>query len=125
MPLSEDEQRILSQIEQHFYEDDPHFAQSVSESSLYRHALRNIKWGAVLFVMGLTFLVLTLSVSFVVAFVGFLIMLAAAFGIERNARKLGRAGLDQVTTSVRSGRLRSTFGGAGQRMRDRMKRDDQ
>ena len=41
MPLSEDEQRILRQIEEQFYESDPKFAQQVGTSSIYRHALRN------------------------------------------------------------------------------------
>ena len=124
MPLSEDEQRILSQIEQHFYEDDPHFAQSVSETTLYRHALRNIKWATVLLLFGLVFLVATLTVHVVVAFLGFLVMLVAAFVIERNARKLGRAGWQQVTSSSKAGRIRESFGGAGERMRNRMKRED-
>src|SRR6476620_6414010 len=87
MPLSEDEQRILNQIEQQFYESDPAFAQSVSQSSLYRHAFRNIKWAALLFILGLVFLIGTLQIHFAVAFIGFVIMLGAAFIIEKNARK--------------------------------------
>jgi hypothetical protein len=124
MPLSEDEQRILNQIEQQFYESDPAFAQSVSEASLYRHAFRNIKWSALLFVAGLAFLIATLQVHFAVAFVGFVIMLLAAFIIEKNARKMGKAGLQNVTGSLRGGRLKDTFGGAGERMRNKFKRDE-
>ena len=124
MPLSEDEQRILNQIEQQFYESDPAFAQSVSQSSLYRHAFRNIKWSALLFVLGLAFLIGTLQIHFAVAFIGFIVMLLAAFIIEKNARKMGRAGLAQVTGRIRGGRLRDTFGGAGERMRNRFRRDE-
>ena len=124
MPLSEDEQRILHQIEQQFYESDPAFAQSVSQSTLYRHAFRRIKWAALMLVLGLVFLVATLHIHFALSFVGFLIMLAAAFIIEKNARAMGRAGLDQMTRSFRAGRLRDTFGGAGERMRNRFKRED-
>ena len=51
-------------------------------------------------------------------------MLAAAFIIEKNARAMGRAGLEQMTRSFRAGRLRDTFGGAGERMRNRFKRDE-
>ena len=108
MPLSEDEQRILNQIEQQFYESDPDFAHSVSQNSLYRHAFRNIKWSALLFVGGLAFLVATLQVHYALAFLGFLIMLLAAFIIEKNARRMGRAGLQQVTSAARSGRLSGT-----------------
>jgi hypothetical protein len=124
MPLSEDEQRILNQIEQQFYESDPAFAQSVSQSSLYRHAFRNIKWGALLFILGLVFLIATLQIHFAVAFIGFVVMLGAAFIIEKNARKMGRAGLQQVTGSLRGGRLKDTLGGAGDKMRNKFKRDE-
>ena len=97
VPLSEDEQRILHQIEQQFYETDPDFARSVSQTTLYRHAFRNIKWGVLLFCGGVVMLLLTLSVHFLLAFVGVLIMLVALIFIERNARKLGRAGMEQMT----------------------------
>jgi hypothetical protein len=124
MPLSEDEQRILHQIEQQFYESDPAFAETVSQTTLYRHAFRNIKWAALGFVAGLAFLLITLQVHFVIAFGGFLAMLAAAFVIERNARKLGRAGMEQVTNSMKAGRLKDSFGSAGDRMRNRFRRND-
>lgn len=124
MPLSEDEKRILHQIEQQFYESDPEFAQSVSQTSLYRYAFRTIKWAALGFVASLAFLLFTLRVHFAVAFLGFLGMLVATFVIERNARRLGRAGLQQVTASVRSGRLRDSLGGAGDRVRHRFRRPE-
>src|SRR5439155_4263973 len=59
MPLSEDEQRILQEIEAQFYANDPQLAQQVSETTLYRHASRNIKWAALGFVVG--FIVLLTS----------------------------------------------------------------
>jgi len=124
MPLSEDEQRILHQIEQQFYESDPAFAQSVSQASLYRHAFRRIKWAALMLVGGLVFLVATLQVHFIVAFGGFLIMLLAAFIIEKNARAMGRAGLQAVTGSTRAGKLRDSLGGASDRMRNKFKKEE-
>ena len=39
MPLSEDEQRILQEIERNFYDSDPAFAREVSTTTLYRHQL--------------------------------------------------------------------------------------
>ena len=48
----------------------------------------------------------------------------AAFIIEKNARKMGRAGLQKVTSSLRGGRLKDTFGGAGERMRNKFKREE-
>ena len=53
MPLSEDEQRILNQIEQQFYESDPAFAQQVSQTTLYRHAFGRVKWGILGLIVGL------------------------------------------------------------------------
>jgi hypothetical protein len=126
MPLSEDEQRILHQIEQQFYESDPEFARGVSQSSLYRHAFRNIKWAVLAMLAALAFLVAMLALNVVVlSFVGFIGMLAAAFVIESNGRKLGRAGWQEMTESVRSGRIRASFGGAGTKVRKRLQRDDE
>ena len=44
MPLSEDEERILHEIAQQFYADDPQFAREVGETTLYTHTVRRMKW---------------------------------------------------------------------------------
>lgn len=125
MPLSEDEERILKDIEREFYENDPDFAREVGETTLYRHSWRNIKIALVGFVVGLVVLVMALAVSYLLAFVGFLIMLASALVIERNARKMGRAGLESVTSSLRSkSSLREVLGSSSEKMRERFKRDE-
>ena len=125
VPLSEDEQRILSEIEQQFYETDPDLAHAVGSTTLYRHAFRNIKWASLLFLAGVVILVWALvSVGYVAAFAGFLVMLGAALWIEQNARKLGRAGLQQVTASMRAAGLRDYFGSTRSRVRDRFKREE-
>lgn len=110
MPLSEEEQRILHQIERQFYESDPDFAQSVGKSSLYRHATRRVIWASVVLLIGLALIVAMLRVHVLASFGGFLVMLAAAFNIEKNVRAMGRAGIDDVTRSVKAKRLRDTFG---------------
>jgi hypothetical protein len=51
-------------------------------------------------------------------------MLVSLLVFERNLRKLGRAGLDQLTKAVRANGLRDALGGAGRRMRERFRRDD-
>jgi hypothetical protein len=125
VPLSEDEERILQEIAQQLYEDDPAFARGVGGTTLYTHTVRRLKWTTVAFVFGLVVLVATLSTSWVLAFGGFLVMLASALGFERNARKLGKAGIDQLTRSVRGrGGVRGSLGDAGRRMRDRFRRGD-
>jgi hypothetical protein len=124
VPLSEDEERILQEIAQRFYEDDPTFAREVSETTLYRHTVRRMKWSVAGLLVGAVFLVASLSTSYLLSFAGFLAMLASALVFERNLRKLGRAGLDQLTRTVRANGVREALGGAGRRMRERLKRDD-
>jgi hypothetical protein len=125
LPLSEDEERILKDIEREFYESDPAFAREVRETTLYRHAWRNIKLSLVGFVAGLVLLVVALASSYLLAFGGFLVMLGCALVIERNARKMGRAGLDAMTKNVKAGNgLREYLGTSSERMRERFRRDD-
>ncbi len=126
VPLSEDEERILSEIAQQFYEDDPSFAREVAETTLYNHSFRNIKWAGLLFVVGLVLLVATLSTSFLLAFfVGFVPMLASALIIERNARRMGKAGWDQATSTIRASGFKDYLGNTQQRVKDRLKREDE
>ena len=124
MPLSEDEQRILTEIEEQLAESDPQLAREVGSTTLYSHALRNMKWATLGFLVGVVAMIAMLSTSFVLAFLGFLVMLASALWFERNARKMGRAGLQQVTQSMRASGLRDYFGSTGQRMRERFRRDE-
>jgi len=104
MPLSEDEQRILRQIEEQFHLNDPAFAEKVSAPGLYRPALRKARWSVVGLVAALVGLVLTLQVHFLLSFACFVAMVAFAFVIEDSLRKVGRAGLNGVRTSVNARR---------------------
>ncbi len=124
MPLSEDEQRILSEIEQQLYQSDPALARDIADTTVYTHAYRNLKWAILGFLVGVAMLLATLATSYWVAFGGFLVMLVSALAIERNARRLGKVGLDQITRSMRTSGLRDAFGNANQRMRDRFRRDE-
>ena len=123
VPLSDDEQRILHQIEKEFYDSDPEFAREVSETTLYRHALRSIKWAVIVGVAGIIGVIATLQIHFGLAFVAFLAMFVCAVVIERNLRKMGKAGFQKVTGQVRSGQMRANIGGLSERMRNRMRRD--
>ena len=124
MPLSEDEQRILQEIEQQFYEHAPALAGEIGSTTLYKHAGRNLKWSALGFVAGFGLLIASFASSLLLGFIGFLVMLVCAFLFERNLRKLGRAGWQQMTESMRGGNLREYFGDAGNRLRRRFKRDE-
>jgi hypothetical protein len=124
VPLSEHEQRILQEIEQQFYATDPAFAREVG--SIYRHAFRNLKWAALGFVVSFGLLLyLLVATNFWVAFaVGFLPMIAAALWFEHNVRKLGRAGFQQVATSMRASGLRDALGSTRSKLRERFRRGD-
>ena len=124
MPLSEDEQRILKEIEANLTATDPRLAQQVSETTLYRHAARAIKWAILGLVAGLVLLVLTFAERLWLGVVGFLIMLACSLVIERNVRKMGKAGFESLTSSMRTGALKGRLGDAGRRWRERWRRDD-
>ena len=124
MPLSDDEQRILSQIEQQLHETDPALAKEVATTTVYTHSARNIKWSILGFIVGLVTIVLTLSVSFWLAFIGFVMMLAAALLFEQNLRRLGRAGMNQLSMNVQSGSLRNTLTGRRGKLRERFRPDE-
>jgi hypothetical protein len=124
MPLSEEELRILQEIEANLTATDPALVQQVSETTLYRHAARSIKWAIFGFVAGLVLLVATFTSVLVLGFIGFLVMLACLLVIERNARKLGKAGLQSLTGWRGEGGVSNFLGQTGRNLRTRFRRDD-
>ena len=65
MPLSEDEERILLEIEESLYESDPELAREVSETTVYTKSLKNLKWSVLVFFHGVACMLIKLSISFV------------------------------------------------------------
>ena len=94
MPLSEDEQRILRQIEQEL-EQDPTFSQRG-----YRVSRRRSVMLALGLLVGLIITIGGLAVSFVVAFAGFVLVLVMAIMLESEVRLLGRERLGQLPISA-------------------------
>ncbi len=79
MPLSEHEQRLLEQIEQALYAEDPKFASLYRSSDLRTHYRRRVLRAAGLFVVGLGLLLAGVTTEIVAMGVaGFVVMLAAA-----------------------------------------------
>lgn len=124
MPLSEEEQRIIDEIELQLRASDPELVREVGSTTIYRHAGRNLKWSGLGFVAGVAFMIATLAVSPLLAFAGFLAMLGAAILFERNLRKMGRAGWHQWSETVRSSGLRDQVTSVRKRVRERFKKDD-
>lgn len=123
MPLSEEEQRILDQIAADFHERDPQLAGELENTTLWSHALGQMKWASVLFLVGVVILIVALATasSFFVALSGFLIMLVAALWFERNASKLGRAGWQHYRNHGSNGAFRGYLADQQDRLRDRFK----
>lgn len=94
MPLSEDEQRILRQIE-HELEQDPTFSQRG-----YRVSRRRSILLAIGLVLGFVITIGGLAVNFLVAFAGFVLVLVMAILLESELRLLGRERLGQLPISA-------------------------
>lgn len=109
MPLSEEEQRILQQIEQQFYEHDPEFAQAVAGAGVEKHATRRLRLGVVGCVVGMALTLALLPVNAFAAFGGFAVMLVSALAVDRSLRVLG-APLVQALGARRHALRRDRFG---------------
>ena len=124
MPLSEDEQRILHEIERRFYEHDPEYAKSIESTTLYRALGRNCKWAALGFLGGLVILLVSFASNLYLGAFGFGVMLVSAIIFTQNLRKMGRAGWQQMTEQMRIRSVNDILGDTRRRLRDRFKRDD-
>jgi len=122
VPLSEDEQRILREIETQLNATDPALVEQVRSTTVYRHALRAIRWAAAGFVVGLLVVISTFTSNIFLAFLGFLGMLGSLIVVSSNVKKIGKAGLHSVF-GVREGGVRRVIGNAGQAWRDRFRRE--
>jgi hypothetical protein len=123
MPLSEDEQRILGEIEANLRASDPDLARQVGSTTIYSDSLRKLKWGVIAFVAALIASVLLLTVNYLFAFGGFVAMVGAAVIVEANARRLGKAGLNEAAQAIKGGNVRDYLNNASSKARDRLRRD--
>jgi hypothetical protein len=105
VPLSDNEQRILREIEAQLKTDEK-FAHAVSSSGLYRHSARRVWWALLGMVLSLIGVVASLQIHFLVAFVAFIAMLGCALVIERQLRLIGRAGVQDIAQSIRKPRVK-------------------
>ena len=83
MPLSEEELRLLEQMERALVEEDPKFASTLRGTSLRRSARRRAIAAGVVFVLGIGMLMGgvmsgTGAIGFAIGIAGFVVMLASA-----------------------------------------------
>ncbi len=124
MPLSDEELKILREIEAQLNATDPQLVDTVSKTTVYRHALGAIRWAIFGFVIGLAIVVTTFTSSLVFAFIGFLGMLAALWTTATNLKKIGKAGLFNVF-GIREGGITRLVGQTREGLRERFDRGDE
>ena len=116
-PLSEDERRILLESEQQLIESDPELARAAVPSRRSGYNPWTLRLSALGFVGGAAFMIATIGIHYLLAFVGFVVMFGAALAFERGLRELGRSSWEHLAGSVGSAGLRDYIGNAGERMR--------
>ena len=88
MPLNENEQKILEEIERRLSEEDPRLVEHVNRTDLHTHAWRRMKMAIAGFLFGLLLLLLV-GVSVWIAAAGFVVMTLSALLAYRYAGRLG------------------------------------
>lgn len=124
MPLNENEQRILAEIERQFHAQDPESAKRIGTTTLQRYLARNCKWAAAGFVVGLLILLAAFASSWILGIFGFLVMVASAVVLIQNLHKMSRLGLEQVSRSLGSHNLNQAMEDFSRRLRRRLGRDE-
>ena len=105
MPLSDEEQRILREIEAQLQTDEK-FANAVSSAGLYRHSARRVWWALVGVFVSLVAVVASLQIHFLIAIAAFVVMMGFALVIERQVRLIGRAGVQDLAQTIRKPRVK-------------------
>jgi sulfite exporter TauE/SafE len=123
VPLSEEEQRVLNEMEQTLYRHDPAFAARVKSESVYRYAGRFIRWSVVGFIVGLLVMILWFTTSVVLGLIGVAIMFASLVLFATNLRRVGKAGWQDITQTLRSDRIGNPASEARDWLRSRFRRD--
>ncbi|WP_088289345.1 DUF3040 domain-containing protein [Kineosporia sp. A_224] len=126
MPLSDNEQRLLEQMERALYAEDPKFASTMRGANRRAGAGRKILIGAAAISLGLVGLVAGVAgKNYVLAILGFIFMLAGTAYAVSSQRKGGPAGVVSAAGTVKGRPVKRRGGGNGsfmQRLEDRWDR---
>jgi hypothetical protein len=95
VPLSEEEQRILQEMEQKLREHDREFVDRVSHSSHRFHSSRGAKWSVFGFLAGTVLLVGTFRSSLALGVCGVLVMVVSALAFAGYLSADGRSQLPE------------------------------
>ncbi len=124
MPLSEEEQRLLLQMEEALAAEDPKFASALQGAVTRAHCKRIAIAGTVAFVLGIGLLLWGAILPFtLVAVAGFLVMLGGSWLAVTNFRRLLTSDLPDNVVPLKGGTKRgSSSSGFMHRMEDRWRR---
>ncbi len=78
MPLNEHEQKILDEIERQMYEEDPKLAHKVARAVRSGNDRWRMRLAAVVFLIGGLVMFASFTVSWIIAGLGFLVMVVSA-----------------------------------------------
>ncbi|MCU1689945.1 MAG: hypothetical protein JWN61_1713 [Pseudonocardiales bacterium] len=125
MPLSDHEQRLLEQIEQALYAEDPKFATAVASRKMRSHPRRKLALAIVGAIAGLALVAVGVTVHPVVIVLGFVLAVVSCTFAVRVVR--GPTGgdltiVDGTTPRVQSSRPTAHSDNLRRRMEDRFKR---
>jgi len=100
VPLSEEEQRLLQQMEQALAAEDPKFASALRGSSLRARLRRTVIAAAFGFVLGVATLMIGVILPLTaVSVAGFVVMLAAAYFFVTAWRRGGEVSADEASAT--------------------------
>ena len=85
MSLNEHEQKILDEIERQLYEEDPKLAQKVAKAVRTGRDRWKMRLAAVVFVLGAVVMFASFTQTWIIAGIGFLIMVASAGWMAHSA----------------------------------------
>lgn len=121
MPLSENEQRMLEQMERALYAEDPKFATALEGSKLRTYTRRRVYQAVAGFLVGIALLMAGMVAQQIwVSVVGFLVMLGCAVLAVTGWRRTANPGEQQQ--QQQPGEAAAPQGGQQQRRRTRQRR---
>jgi hypothetical protein len=123
VPLSDNEQRLLEQMERALYAEDPKFASTMRGASRRVGAGRRILIGGVSVALGLVGLVAGVAGSqYILAILGFVLMLAGTAYALSSQRKSGPSGVVAAGGAVKGRPAKRRSGSFMQRLEERWDR---
>ena len=96
MPLSENEEKILADIEANIRRSYPGLAQHVEQSTIYRHSGKRILISVVGLLLCLVAIVFSFTQVWWISFLAFGVMVVIGISLVDHVVKISKAGVDDV-----------------------------